>query len=78
MIESDNIPTGYEKESDYKVVYLRAECCSCTQDIPSTKIESTCNLYAKSGYSLKEAYMDDTCDCFDRNKTVVLIFAKEK
>jgi len=64
-------------QSDYKVVYLRADCCSCSEDVPAAKIEQTCNYYASYGYSLKEAYTDDTCDCFDRNKTVVLIFARE-
>ena len=71
------IPTGYEAEAHYKVIYLRAECCSCTTDIPAQKIEDTCNKYRSMGYKLQETYMDDTCDCFDNNKTVVLIFAKE-
>jgi hypothetical protein len=72
-----DLPKGYDEEAEYKVVYLRADCCSCTQDIPAQKLEETCNNYRAKGYKLQEAYVDDTCDCFDRNKTVVLIFAKE-
>ena len=77
MATQGTIPTGYSAEPHYKVIYLRADCFSCTQDIPAQKIEDTCNNYRSMGYKLQEAYMDDTCDCFDRNKTVVLIFAKE-
>ena len=73
----DDLPTSYKEEANYKVVYLRADCCSCTQDVPAEKIDSTCNSYKTKGYRLQEAYMDDTCDCFDKNKTVVLIFLKE-
>ncbi|MHA1186792.1 MAG: hypothetical protein ACTSSK_07950 [Candidatus Heimdallarchaeota archaeon] len=77
MTAIDDLPKGYTEEAHYKVVYLRADCCSCTTDIPATKVEDTCNTYRGLGYKLQEAYMDDTCDCLDRNKTIVLIFAKE-